>query len=610
MYDIYTRIVSGRGVARVGKTRCSHLRLSLAMVALSVFIMAISGVAVLASGIDSVMMGVDELRPGMKGYGLTVFSGVKPGMFEVEILMVPPVGSSPGSSILVRASGREIEQAGGVAEGMSGSPVYIDGRLIGAIAYVFPGSDHFIAGVTPIADMLRSLDYGPMPQGAAAASTLYVSGASPRVMQRLTELMGSRGLAVKPAAASSGKAGNASGYSYQLEPGSMVALQLARGDVEMSIFGSVTYVDGRTFLAFGHPVMSTGAIELPAAGAQVHAIVRSDKVPFKMSSSMGEIGMFVQDRLYSVAGLAGEKAGMTPIRISVLDQDTGKRTQTAAEIASSELFISEAFGNVAMTGTDQGINRVGAGTSKVEYTIEIEGHEPLKRSDMVWSGSDISAASVRQAHSAVQLIAANAVEQARIASVKMDVSVGSLRDTARIESARPLVSQVAPGDTLDVEVTLRVYRGERITKVVQIDVPEDVPEGTLSFMVRGGGVSPDDDLGMSDDDIERLLYVGIDELVAELESAPAGNEIVLQMEEYLFDELYSDEADTSSDEDRVLVDSQQAVNSENQASERHIKDEGAEALLADKNPLPSARLKTEWFIQGFTWIDVQAVSGR
>jgi len=210
-------------------------------------------------------MPVADLAPGMKGYGLTVFSGVEPEPFDVEVLAVSPRGASPGSMILIRASGPNMEAAGGVAEGMSGSPVYIDDKLIGAIAYVFPGSDHFVAGVTPIADMLRMLEYSdsraasaagwfgsadPFGQpGAldsaprAAGATMYVSGASPRALESLSAAVAPRGIKVMPASASLGGAARAAvAPKYRLAPGAMVAMQLATGDIEVSVYGSVTYV--------------------------------------------------------------------------------------------------------------------------------------------------------------------------------------------------------------------------------------------------------------------------------------------------------------------------------------------------------------------------------
>ncbi|HON41906.1 MAG TPA: SpoIVB peptidase S55 domain-containing protein, partial [Bacillota bacterium] len=224
---------------------------------------------------------VSELRPGMKGHGMTVFRGLEPESFDVEVIGIIRRGGQLGNMVLVRVSGAAVEAAGGVAEGMSGSPVYVGGKLAGAIAYVFPGSDHFVAGVTPIADMLRMLDYPDalgafeeVPAGARAATSLVVSGLSGRALGRLSEALERFGATVRPAASfglgagagasewvgrtgSTGSSESVSGGrpAQEIKPGSAIALQLAQGDVEITAFGTVTYVEGDKFLAFGHPVL-------------------------------------------------------------------------------------------------------------------------------------------------------------------------------------------------------------------------------------------------------------------------------------------------------------------------------------------------------------------
>lgn len=603
--------------------RYSTFRRALTGIAIIALIIA-AGLAPAAAAYTGTIA-ASGLAPGMKGYGLTVFSGVKPEAFDVEILAVSPRGDSPGSMILVRASGENITAAGGVAEGMSGSPVYIDGKLIGAIAYVFPGSDHFVAGVTPIADMLRMLDYKDVraeslasPPARAAGATMYVSGASQRAIERLSAAVASRGIRVLPAAASLGAAARAGAASdYRLEPGAMVAMQLAEGDIEVSVFGTVTLVDAGRFLAFGHPVFSYGAVNLQAAGAMVHTVVRSDSVPFKVASSLEGIGAFTQDRLYGAAGRSGAQASMIPVVVKAEGGAGSEATRVESSISSSELLVSDLFFTVALGGVDHAIDRLGQGTAAVEYVIEMDGREPLRRSDLVWSSSDISFAAADAPRKALELIVNNAVEQVAVKSVTLNVNVELGRRTAKIISARPLEPVVAPGGVARIEVTLRPFRGALVTRIVEVEIPEHMSEGPVSFIVTGGGAGEEDEGDSYTLDEDALLYMDIDELLGELGSAPRGDEIVVQMEDYFYDDPYMDEEGYpyGDFEGGVPVATAGA-----QVPELHHQpdakgkagaagEEDANGAGMDDAELPNTRLRTEWFIQGTVWVDMEIGAG-
>ncbi len=599
--------------------RNSTLRITLVILAIIAFVGAAGHWP--AAAAYTATIATTDLSTGMKGYGLTVFKGVKPEPFDVEILAVSPRGDSPGSMILVRASGKNIEAAGGVAEGMSGSPVYIDGKLIGAIAYVFPGSDHFIAGVTPIADMLRMLDYDDIgtdsvastrAAGApplAAGATMYVSGASQRAIERLSEAVSFRGIRVLPASASLGTAArDAVASDYRLVPGAMVAMQLAEGDIEVSVYGSVTHVDEGRFLAFGHPVLSLGAVDLQAAGATVHTVVRSDSVPFKVASSLENIGAFTQDRLYGSAGKAGARAHMIPVIVEAVHDAGGKPVRVQSAVSGSELLVADLFFTVALGGADQAIDRLGQGTASIDYVIELEGHEPLRRSDTVWSASDISYAVAEVPRRALELVVGNAVEQAVVKSLSMNVTVSAGRRTARILSAIPLEPVVAPGGVARIEVTLRPFRGPLTTRIVEVEIPDDTPEGPVAFMVTGGGVGDDDEGESYEPDEDALAYMDLDELLAELGRAPRGDEIVVQMEDYFYDydEPYLDGEDyphTDLLSGVAVSTSQSNPDARDKAGDSEEDGDADHGLHGTE--LPSARLLTEWFIEGTTWVDME-----
>jgi hypothetical protein len=597
------------------------------------------GPAVCAAQAKADMIDVSELRPGMKGHGMTVFRGVEPESFDVEVIGLIRRGGQLGDMILVRVSGAAVEAAGGVAEGMSGSPVYVGGKLVGAIAYVFPGSDHFVAGVTPIAEMIKILDYPDgfgarslgvfeAPTGARAATSVVVSGLSGRALGRLSEALEQYGVTVRPAASlGSGSAalawagttglGATAGSSEPaagdcpaggIEPGSSIALQLARGDVEITAFGTVTYVEGDRFLAFGHPVLGNGTTDLAASSALVHGIIKSDSTPFKVLSSTGSVGAFTQDRLSGVAGRLGRQAVTIPVSVTVVDTETGRERTISALVAQDESLVADIFGSSALAAFDGTLDRVGKGTATVELRVELAGRQPYERLDTFWSNSDVAGASLSDAFDTVGLIANNAAERADIERITLKAQVGAERRTAMIEKARVLQKTARPGDRVEVEVTLRVFRGPRVTRVLSLAVPDDIGSGTVSLMVRGGSVSVEDELDGWAKPVEELLYMDVDDMLTELGSRPLGNDIVLELEPYLLGEPEIDmDLPVGSELHRDGVsgrDSDDKAKGKDKETEPNAADSQADTEELFSRPV-SVRVPTDWVVQGVKWLTVE-----
>ncbi len=578
---------------------------------------------------------VSQLRPGMKGTGMTVFSGVEPESFDVEVIGIVRRGGQLGDMILVRVSGAAVEAAGGVAEGMSGSPVYLDGKLAGAIAYVFPGSDHFVAGVTPIADMLRMLDYpdamgalGAVPAGARAAASVVVSGLSGRALGRLSKALEQFGATVRPAVSFgagatapgwAGRTGSADSSESatgdrptgEIRPGSAIGLQLAQGDVEIAAFGTVTYVEGDKFLAFGHPVLGNGATDLAASGALVHGVIKSDSTPFKVLSSTGWVGAFTQDRLSGVAGRLGREAHMIPVHVTVVDAQTGHERTVSTQVAPEESLVADIFGSSALAAFDGALDRVGGGTASVELRVELEGRQPYERLNTFWSNSDVAGASLSDAFDTIDLIANNATERPGIERIVLKAQVGADRRTAMIEKARVLQKIARPGDQVEVEVTLRVFRGPKVTRVVSLEIPDNIGSGTVSLMVRGGSVNVEDELDGWTTPVEELLYMDVDDMLAELSSRPLGNDIVLELEPYLLDEpevnmsppagseLHRDGVSGAESDDKA----KSKDKGKGKAGEPNAADSQADVEELFSKPV-TVRVPTDWVVQGVKWLTV------
>ena len=260
---------------------------------------------------QTAFMPLSEVKEGMEGYARTVIQGTDINTFQVHFLgVMKNKGASGGDLVLVRVSGPVIDKTGGIAQGMSGSPVYINGKLLGAIAYGFPQSDGRLGMVTPISDMLKLWtvdDRGEQPQTPEPSSDLIpvstplmAVGYTPDALSYLSDKM--KDLHMVPySAASAGSDDTA----LPLEPGSSVAATLVTGDLKLGAIGTVTYVDGDHIVAFGHPFMNRGNSDYFMHNSYIFTVVPSREVPFKLGSVGAEIGAVTQDRGTGISGIEG-----------------------------------------------------------------------------------------------------------------------------------------------------------------------------------------------------------------------------------------------------------------------------------------------------------------
>ena len=308
------------------------------------------------------VLGFDEVESGMRGTGLTVFEGTRVESFDVEILgKLPNIG--PGQNlILARCSGGPLEQTG-VLSGMSGSPIRIDGKLVGAVAYSWGFAKTAVAGITPINEMLAIMERDAEPAAARTGSTfvgpddlarlsrpgrladffstrfealvrrsggslptsipLAVSGMPARGLERLSPDLTRAGFLPVLAGRYEGRA---DAPAPPLEPGSAVGLQLVRGDIEMTATGTVTWIDGDQVLAFGHPLFGLGAVDLPLTGATVQALLPSLQQSVRLATPLAQLGAFRQDRPRGVYGRLGVEPRMIPVRFQLSGSAGAGRT--------------------------------------------------------------------------------------------------------------------------------------------------------------------------------------------------------------------------------------------------------------------------------------------
>ena len=455
----------------------------------------------------------------MRGVAYTVFQGVKPEPMDVEVLGVLKNMNGPkGDIILVRLHGEKAEYTGVVA-GMSGSPVYFDGKLAGALAFrIGEFSKEPIAGVTPIADMLEINAFDKSPGGAPATTnraslpstvTKTSSPGQPADVQVQsvanylkpieTPLVfnGFSEEAIKmfaPQFASSGivpvmGAGSSSDQKQPepLEAGSAVSAVLVRGDMDIAATCTVTYIDPERLLACGHPLLQFGSVDLPMTKANVLATLPSPLNAFKIVNTTEPVGAFVQDRHTGIMGLLNKEPDMIPVTLSI-------RSGTVTKEIHYEVLNNPKLSPVAMMATVfnalHGINDYGEETTyRLKGLISVKGYPDVALQNMFAptdAGQPAAFLAALSLGDRFGRIYDNPFDVPAVKAVKLDFDLVKERRQARLESARTDLSEARPGDEITVETVLAPYRGERIVRQIPIKIPTSASKGPLRILVSDG----------------------------------------------------------------------------------------------------------------------------
>ena len=467
--------------------------------------------------LNAPLMTVDQVRPGMKGVAYTVFQGTQPEAMEVEILGVLRDVNGPKSNvILVRLRGEKPEYSGVVA-GMSGSPVYVNGKLLGALAFrIGQFSKEPIAGVTPIADMLeiseldhsRPADTQPASTKARAETSrtstpgdaagleqyrdfltpidtpIVFSGFSEETLRRFAPEFAAAGITP---VSGIGSADPTAHDPAPLAPGSAVSAVLIQGDMNVAATCTVTYVDPERVLACGHPLLQFGMVDLPMTKAEVVATLASPLNSFKIVNTTEAVGSFVQDRHTGILGRLGKTPEMIPVTLTV--RGGSKPKQFHYQVLNNAKLTPVAV-MATVFNSLQGVNEYGEEiTYRMQGTIQVQGYPDVTLQNMFapFDNNTPTAALV-----AISLgerfgrIFDNPYVTPGITGVNLEFDLARERRWARLESARTDVTEARPGDSIVIESVLRPYRGERIVQQIPIKVPTSTPKGTLHILVSDG----------------------------------------------------------------------------------------------------------------------------
>ncbi|HEY1272034.1 MAG TPA: SpoIVB peptidase S55, partial [Terriglobales bacterium] len=451
------------------------------------------------------------------GTAYTVFEGVKPEPMDLQVLgVLKNINGPKGDIILVRLQGKKVEYTGVVA-GMSGSPVYIEGKLAGALAFrIGEFSKEPIAGVTPISQMMEinAMDRSKMAEPAdtraeaslpaktstpGPASTdslrqmanylkpieapLVFSGFSEETLQRFGPQFASAGIIPVMGVGSVSDAKQ----PEALEPGSAVSALLVKGDMDIAATCTVTYVDPQRLLACGHPLMQFGMVDMPMTKAQVLATLPSPLNAFKIVNATETVGSFVQDRHTGIMGVFGKTPQMIPVTLNIHGGPSDKQFHY-------DVLNNARISPVAMMATVfnalRGLNEYGDEiTYKLKGRISVNGYPDVGLQNMYAPGEGSAPAAFLAALSLGERFSRifdNPYEQPNIKGVQLDFDLVKERRFARLENARTDITEARPGEEITVETVLRPYRGERIVRQIKLHVPTSTSKGPLRILVSDG----------------------------------------------------------------------------------------------------------------------------
>lgn len=537
---------------------------------------------------QSLFMPVSEIKPGMKGIGKTVFHGTQIETFQVDIIDIVKGEGSINHFILANLSGDKIEKGGGISAGMSGSPVYIDGRLVGAVSYTWEMSEHNLCLVTPIQEMLEilnlpynnshttsqeykinnflcftgentskiivknTMENNSFPELAGreeiifcpVVSPIIINGMKGRTLERLKSslkkinLISIQGIELnKNSNINFQEVGERP--SNKIEAGSAIGIQLTRGDVNITSIGTVTYREGNKILALGHPFLKKGKVSFLLSTVYVYHSFPNIVMPFKLGSPLNLVGKIVQDREAGILAILNSYPPVIPLKIQITEVNSELSYQMGVQMINDYDLLEPLVSNITVQAIDNALDRIGAGTAQVDIEIKEkkEGQE-LFRKNMYCSSDDIAVQAISEIPEIIDLIVNNYFEIVDLTAINIDIKIDDKKKIGRVEEIVLENSSIKPGDYLKAKIKIRPFRGELIEKTITIQIPSDTPPGEALLMVNGGGEL--------DNQQEEFVnsgkqdYKSLEEIFKDISDRPRGNQIIGEVIIYS-DELTSEE---------------------------------------------------------------------
>ncbi len=528
------------------------------------------------------VMPLSAVRAGMKGYGLTVFQGTKIERFDVTVVGVVRKGSwtVPGHDmILVKLHGGPITERGAFKiQGMSGSPVYVNGKIIGAFSQAESMLKEPLGGVTPIEDMLEawdpSLPTDPAtaiegtPRTLSLGSPLRLDG---RTIRRVvvnapaasdapshgdtlvlhqcatTVSLPSRSVAARKKLAAalapygvevSQAGGTGQSPSFKgapLAPGSAFSMMLSTGDFAQGAVGTITYRRGDRILGFGHPFMGIGPLEAPLCSAYIHDVYPLMTASYKIGTPGPIVGASTQDRSFSIAGIVGKTPRLIDVTVDVRDKKTG-RAHVYRSQALQHPNLSSALVSVAVSAAVADIHGTpGAAFARVTTSVETDDLGKIVRSNTVFDTRGIDGVVTSDLDDILMALSRNPfhIVAARKVDVKVEIDDG--RPTATIERIYLSHGRFRPGEQAEIGIVLKPYGKPAVTRTVKVAIPAQTQTGVYAITVRGGAPPSGMSLGgitlrPSGPPSEQAPPVNVKQMVDRLLQRERGNEMVVRLQ--------------------------------------------------------------------------------
>jgi hypothetical protein len=457
-----------------------------------------------------------DLKPGMLATGRTVFSGNHVEDFQVEILGVLENVGPKQSLILARLSGGPLEKTG-VLQGMSGSPVYIGGKLVGAVAMAFPFSKEPIAGIRPIEDMVRVSNASsaplrrakvpldktnltamlPKPEDALSgemrmvdiATPVWFGGFTRATLEQFGPQLRALGLEPRQGVSAGGRVAPRMGDRSALQPGSMISVALMSGDLNIAADGTLTYIDQDRIYAFGHRFLAMGPTDLPFARSEVLTLLPNLASSFKISSAKEWMGTISQDRSSAIAGELGKRARMVPVSISVAR--AGRKVEGYDIQMANERFLAPFLTQIAVySAIDSTERALGAASYAVRGQIEFQGGAPPLKLNNMYAG-DANTAMQVSLSAAIPLAYVLQSEFSSLVVKKVAIEIDSFDEKKQFQIDQVIVSphEVRPGENVRLTAVLVGDNGSEVSRTVNYTVPIGAPAGPLFFTVADGNVA-------------------------------------------------------------------------------------------------------------------------
>jgi hypothetical protein len=453
----------------------------------------------------------------MHGTGRTVFSGNRIEEFQVEVLGVLDNMGPRESIILARLSGGPLQETG-VMQGMSGSPVYIDGKLVGAVALGFAFSKEPIAGIRPIEDMIRPVAtraaiaaqrtpfaLGPnelvrgLPQPALAmagsaqmvdiATPLSFGGFTRATLETFAPQLRALGLEPRQAVSSAGKLDAAMGSPADLKPGSMISVQLLSGDYNVGADGTVTYIDGNRVYAFGHRFLDVGATSLPFARSDVLALVPNTNTSFKLSAAREWMGSIGYDGNTAISGEFGKQAATVPVSVSVTRD--GKPIESYRMQMVNDPLLSPLLVQMAVFSAIDATERtVGAATLRITGEIDFQNAPSPVRINNMFSADNGSATQASLSTAVpVAYVMQSDFDMLRLKSIALNIEAFEQKKELTIDGITVSHREAHAGDTVRLNVSLVGENGAETSRQMDYKIPIGAEPGTLYFTVADANTS-------------------------------------------------------------------------------------------------------------------------